>query len=175
MSCSFWRIGSGTGNRRTAVSTLPIAPGGKNFVDHIGCILYCWVRIYCRAWLRTNRSGFSAHLTVLNLPMEADGAIPCEHMPHPYNPICTVRAEASSFRRWQVGPRECDWERQGLIICIHLTVPNPPGRHGIFRRAWVRTNRSGFSAHLTVLNPPSRTSSSLFRQIDDSIAAGWKR
>ena len=168
----------------------------------MGCFLYCWVRIqgrvwgrqgliicihltvpnpprrrgiFRRAWLRTNRSGFSAHLTVLNPPMEADGAIPCGHMPHPYNPICTVRAEASSFRRWQVGPRECDWERQGLIICIHLTVPNPPGRHGIFRRAWVRTNRSGFSAHLTVLNPPSRTSSSLFRQIDDSIAAGWKR
>ena len=27
-----------------------------------------------------------------------------------------------------------------------------------FRRAWLRTNRSGFSAHLTVLNPPNEIS-----------------
>ena len=33
------------------------------------------------------------------------GAIPCGHIPHPYNPICTAQAGASSFRRWQVGPR----------------------------------------------------------------------
>ena len=51
-------------------------------------------------------------MVVLNPPMEADGAIPCGHMPHPYNPICTAQAGALSFRRWQVGTY--GWARLGM-------------------------------------------------------------
>ena len=62
--------------------------------------------IFRRAQLRTIRTII---LHPYDHPQPADGS--GWSQPHPYNPICTARAGASSFRRWQAGTY--GWARLG--------------------------------------------------------------
>jgi len=116
------------------------------------------------AWLRTNRSGFSAHLTVLNPPWNIRTS--CS-FPLGSGRSNTLRAHPPSVLRGYV-PAE-----QGITPADFLLF-SLTAECNIAGRDWGRRTYK-----LIPVNPsPSRhreTLRYLFPQINDSITAGWKR